>query len=82
MLRGSILHVGVVDVEQSSHPDQEALVSDRVRKVNYCYPIVPNRAGQGARVLAELAEAGISCSENLRWPRDPEVWRAAVRELG
>jgi hypothetical protein len=32
---------------------------DRVRKVTYCYPIVPNRAGQGARVLAEIARAGI-----------------------
>jgi hypothetical protein len=32
---------------------------DRVRKVTYCYPIVPNRAGQGARVLAEVARAGI-----------------------
>ena len=33
---------------------------DRVRKVSYCYPIVPNRAGQGARVLAELTNAGIN----------------------
>ena len=41
------------------HPDQEALVPDRVKKVSYCYPIVPNRAGQGARVLTELASAGI-----------------------
>ena len=32
---------------------------DRVRRVNYCYPIVPNRAGQGARVLAELKRAGV-----------------------
>ena len=32
---------------------------DRVKKVSYCYPIVPNRAGQGARVLAELASAGV-----------------------
>ena len=40
-------------------PDQEALVSDRVKKVSYCYPIVPNRAGQGARVLGELSDAGI-----------------------
>jgi hypothetical protein len=35
-------------------------VPDRVRKVSYCYPIVPNRAGQGARVLSELSNAGIS----------------------
>jgi hypothetical protein len=35
-------------------------VPDRVRKVNYCYPIVPNRAGQGARILSEIADAGIN----------------------
>ena len=35
-------------------------MADRVRKVNYCYPIVPNRAGQGARVLTELTRAGIN----------------------
>jgi hypothetical protein len=35
-------------------------VPDRVRKVNYCYPIVPNRAGQGARMLSELTRAGIN----------------------
>ena len=33
---------------------------DRVRKVSYCYPIVPNRAGQGARVLGEITRAGIN----------------------
>jgi hypothetical protein len=33
---------------------------DRVRKVNYCYPIVPNRAGQGARILAELERADVN----------------------
>lgn len=33
---------------------------DRVRKVNYCYPVVPNRAGQGARILSAIADAGIS----------------------
>ena len=33
---------------------------DRVRKVNYCYPIVPNRAGQGARILGEITRAGIN----------------------
>jgi hypothetical protein len=35
-------------------------MADRVRKVNYCYPIVPNRAGQGARILSEIADAGIN----------------------
>jgi hypothetical protein len=33
---------------------------DRIRKVNYCYMTVSNRAGQGARVLGELREAGIN----------------------
>jgi hypothetical protein len=42
------------------HPDEEALVPDRVRKVSYCYPIVPNRAGQGARILGELTSAGVN----------------------
>jgi hypothetical protein len=31
-----------------------------VRRVSYCYPIVPNRPGQGARVLAELKRAGVN----------------------
>jgi hypothetical protein len=34
-------------------------MADRVKKVSYCYPIVPNRAGQGARVLSELSSAGV-----------------------
>jgi hypothetical protein len=33
---------------------------DRVRRVTYCYPIVPNRAGQGARILSELESAGVN----------------------
>ena len=34
-------------------------MADRVRKVSYCYPIVPHRAGQAARVLAALKDAGV-----------------------
>ena len=34
-------------------------MADRVRKVNYCYTSVSSRAGHGARVLAELREAGV-----------------------
>ena len=34
-------------------------MADRVRKVSYCYPIVPHRAGQAARALAALKEAGV-----------------------
>ena len=32
----------------------------RVRKVNYCYVTVPGRAGQGAKVLAALKDAGVN----------------------
>jgi hypothetical protein len=34
-------------------------MADRVRKVNYCYLTVPTRAGQGAKVLGELRDAGV-----------------------
>ena len=33
---------------------------DRVRKVNYCYLTVPNRARQGAAVLDTLKNAGVN----------------------
>jgi hypothetical protein len=35
-------------------------MSDRVRKVDYFYVMVPNTAGQGAKVLAGLAEHGVN----------------------
>lgn len=35
-------------------------MADRVRKVNYVYVKVPNRAGQGSHVLGELREAGVN----------------------
>ena len=34
-------------------------MADRVRKVNYVYAVVPNRAGLGARMLDELERAGV-----------------------
>jgi hypothetical protein len=34
-------------------------MADRVRKVNYAYTVVPNRAGQGARMLSELERADV-----------------------
>jgi len=36
------------------------MMADRVRKVNYCYLTVSNRAGQGAKILGELREAGVN----------------------
>ncbi|UCC74613.1 MAG: hypothetical protein JSV86_08715 [Gemmatimonadota bacterium] len=35
-------------------------MADRVKKVNYVYVTVPNRAGQGAKLLGELREAGVN----------------------
>jgi hypothetical protein len=35
-------------------------MADQVKKVNYVYLSVPNRAGYGARVLGELREAGVN----------------------
>ncbi|MEO7985997.1 MAG: hypothetical protein ABI766_05655 [Gemmatimonadales bacterium] len=35
-------------------------MADRVRKVSYCYPVVPHRAGQAARILAALREAEVN----------------------
>jgi hypothetical protein len=35
-------------------------MADSVRKVRYCYVMVPNRAGAGAGVLVRLREAGVN----------------------
>lgn len=35
-------------------------MADRVRKVSYCYISVPNRAGQGAKVLGQLRQADVN----------------------
>ncbi len=35
-------------------------MADRVKKIKYCYMKVPNRAGQGERVLRTLREEGIN----------------------
>jgi hypothetical protein len=35
-------------------------MADTVRKVNYCYLTLPNRAGQGANVLGRLKDAGVN----------------------
>jgi hypothetical protein len=34
-------------------------MADRVRKVNYCYAKVSNRAGQGVKLLGEIRNAGV-----------------------
>src|SRR5436305_13690739 len=35
-------------------------MADTVRKVDYFYTIVPNTAGQGSRILSELAAEGVN----------------------
>lgn len=35
-------------------------MADRVKKVNYVYATVPHRAGQGAKILGALREAGVN----------------------
>jgi hypothetical protein len=35
-------------------------MADRVRKVNYTYLMVPNRAGQGVKILGELQDEGVN----------------------
>ena len=35
-------------------------MADRVKKIGYCYLKVPNRAGQGEKVLAQLRRDGVN----------------------
>jgi hypothetical protein len=35
-------------------------MTDRVKKVGYCYMKVPNRAGQGEKILGKLREEGVN----------------------
>ena len=35
-------------------------MADRVKKVSYAYVMVPNRAGQGAAILAQLRQANVN----------------------
>ncbi|HEY7728032.1 MAG TPA: hypothetical protein VID50_06215, partial [Candidatus Eisenbacteria bacterium] len=43
-------------------------MADRVRKVSYCYVTVPNRAGQGARMLHMLHGSGVNLTGLLGFP--------------
>jgi hypothetical protein len=46
-------------------------MADQVKKVNYVYLTVPNRAGYGARVLGELKEAGVNLLAYSGFPGKP-----------
>jgi hypothetical protein len=43
-------------------------MADRVRKVSYCYVLVPDRAGQGVKVLGTLRDHGVNM---LAWSGFP-----------
>ena len=68
-------------------------MADRVRKISYCYTMVPNRPGHGARVLRALADAGVDLlaysgfpnggrSQLDFVPRDMGVLQRAARQAG
>ena len=43
-------------------------MADSVRKVRYCYVMVPNRPGQGAMMLAALQDAGVDLQAYSGFP--------------
>jgi hypothetical protein len=43
-------------------------MSDRVMKVNYCYVMVPNRAGQGSKVFTAIREGGVNLMAHVGFP--------------
>ena len=43
-------------------------MADRVKKVSYAYVMVPNRAGQGAGVLAALRRANVNLQAFSAFP--------------
>lgn len=43
-------------------------MAETVRKVNYCYVTVPQRAGQGVKVFRELTRAGVNLLGHVGFP--------------
>jgi len=43
-------------------------MSDSVKKVNYCYRMVPNRPGQGAKVFTAIREGGAELLAHVGFP--------------
>ncbi|HYR68431.1 MAG TPA: hypothetical protein VER77_00990 [Candidatus Dormibacteraeota bacterium] len=43
-------------------------MSDRVMKVNYCYLMVPNRPGQGAKVFTAIRQGGVNLLAHVGFP--------------
>ena len=47
----------------------EAVMADQIRRVDYFYVEVPDKPGEGARVLAALKEAGVNLLNFTAFPR-------------
>ena len=43
-------------------------MADQIRRVDYCYVEVPDKAGEGVRVLAALKEAGVNLLNFTAFP--------------
>jgi hypothetical protein len=68
-------------------------MAETIRKVQYFYITAPDRAGEGARALATLREAGVNLLAFSGFPagrraqldfvpEDPRAFRAAARRAG
>jgi len=49
---------------------QEVVMADTVRRVEYCYVTVPDKPGEGRRVLKALKENGVNLLAYLGFPND------------
>lgn len=68
-------------------------MADRVRRVDYYYATVPNRAGQGARILDTFRDEGVNLlavhafpdgnkAQIDFFPENPRVFLRAARKAG
>ena len=68
-------------------------MSDTLRKVDYFYTMLPNTPGQGAKVMADLAAAGVNLLAFSGFPagrraqldlvpEDPAKLKRAARKMG
>ena len=68
-------------------------MSNTLRRVDYFYAMVPNRAGQGAKIMAALAAAGVNLlafsgfpsggkAQLDLMPEDSAKFRKAAKKMG
>ena len=55
-------------------------MSDKLRKVDYFYVMVPNKAGQGAKIAAGLAAAGVNLLAFSGFPSGRQTQLALLPE--